>query len=98
MLPPGGQAELRGLGETSSQVEAAGSAFRGPVLVMSRAPPATPAPFDVVWSQAQADLVARHGGAWHETAPGGGHYVHRDQQTWFVTQARRFILAEGQAR
>lgn len=93
MMPRGAQAELRGLAETASQVELA-SAFRGkPVLVMSRPARAESSPFDALWSQAQIDLALRHGLSSPVTAPAGGHYVHRDQRDWFVTETRRFLTA-----
>ena len=54
-------------------------------------------PFDALWSQAQIDLALRYGLTGPVTAPAGGHYVHRDQRDWFVTETLRFLAAAGLA-
>jgi pimeloyl-ACP methyl ester carboxylesterase len=89
--PAGEQAEVAGLASTVTQVEAAGRFSRKPVLVISR--PAKPEgkPFERLWTQAQADLAACYPGARHLNAPGGGHYVHRDQRAWFVASLRQYL-------
>lgn len=94
--PQGAQAEVAALDATVAQVDAlapaTGKPVAGkPVLVLSRAPGQKP--FDTLWTQAQSDLAARYPGAVHRTAPAGGHYVHRDQRAWFVTQVTQFLAA-----
>lgn len=90
-LPEGGRAELASLPMTESEVEQARTAHGRPVLVLSRSLPSNPSAFDVLWSSAQRDLAARYPGARQFVAGGAGHYIHRDQRTWFVASVRAFI-------
>lgn len=93
MLPRGAQDEVAGLATTLTQVEAAGPVHGARVLVMSRPVPAKASPMDALWKQSQSDLAGKYGGAVHLTAPGGGHYIHRDQRAWFVTTVLQFAGA-----
>ena len=88
-LPKGGQAEAAALVQTESQVSVAPVASKR-VLVISRPIPAGAKGFDALWSQVQDDLAARYA-ARHLTPPSGGHYVHRDQREWFLTQVNAFL-------
>ena len=46
---------------------------------------------DGLWNASQGDLAARYATR-RVSAPGGGHYVHKDQAAWFMAQVRAFIL------
>jgi pimeloyl-ACP methyl ester carboxylesterase len=90
--PAGVQAEVAGLEQTLAQVEAAGPVSGKPVLILSRpAAAASAKPFDRLWSAAQDDLAARYAGARHLHAPGGGHYIHKDEPAWFIATVRSFV-------
>lgn len=87
--PRGEQDEVLALPTTEAQVEAAGAVAGKPVLVLSR--PVGAKPFDAVWAEGQVGLAARYPGATHLIAKGGGHYVHRDQRTWFTAAVQDFL-------
>ncbi len=89
-LPEGGKAELAALPMTVNEVERSHTARGTPVLVLSRPTPANPSAFDVLWSTTQRDLTARYPGARQLVAESGGHYLHLDQQAWFVESVRAF--------
>lgn len=88
LMPAGPRAEIEGLAAAQAQVEAASPVHGKPVLVLSRPIPEAAPPFDRLWSQSQNDLAARYPSARHLTAPGGGHYIHRDQSEWFLKVLR----------
>jgi pimeloyl-ACP methyl ester carboxylesterase len=89
--PQGARAEVAALDETMAEVDAV-TLFAGRrVLVLSHPTGSHPTPFDALWTQAQGDLAARYPGSSHLTAPGGGHYVHRDQRAWFVGAVTNFL-------
>jgi pimeloyl-ACP methyl ester carboxylesterase len=90
-LPEGGRAELAALPMTVNEVESLRTTHRRPVVVLSRPTPANRSAFDTLWSAAQRDVAARHPGARHLVAEGGGHYIHLDQRAWFVDSVRVFI-------
>lgn len=88
--PRGAQDEVAALASTFAQAEAIGPARGKPVLVITRPFGQKPSPFETLWTETQADLAGRYVGATHLTAPGGGHYVHRQERDWFVSALRRF--------
>lgn len=90
-LPDGGQAELAALPMTIREVERLDPAHGRPVLVLSRPTPANSNAFEILWSTAQRELTARYPGARQRIAESGGHYLHLDQQAWFVESVRAFI-------
>jgi pimeloyl-ACP methyl ester carboxylesterase len=93
--PKGVQDEVAALPSIVAQVEAAGP-FRGKaVLVVSRPFGPKPSPFEALWSIAQADLAGRYALASHLTAPGGGHYIHRDARDWFVGAVQQYVGVVG---
>jgi pimeloyl-ACP methyl ester carboxylesterase len=89
--PQGAQAEVAALNETMSEVDALALLPGRPVLVLSHPIGSHPTPFDALWARAQDDLAARYPGSSHLTAPGGGHYIHRDQRAWFVGAVSDFL-------
>ncbi len=93
--PAGEQAEVAGLETAFTQVEAITPVTGKPVLVLSRFLPASPKPFDRLWGQAQDDLAGRYAGSTHLRAPGGGHYIHKDQKVWFVTTLQAWMQRVG---
>jgi pimeloyl-ACP methyl ester carboxylesterase len=91
LSPQGAQAEVAALSQTLAEV----SALPAPssnlrVLVLSRPIRRNDNPFDAMWARAQRDL-AQHYGATHRNAPAGGHYIHIDQQAWFVAAVGDFL-------
>jgi pimeloyl-ACP methyl ester carboxylesterase len=94
--PKGVQDEVAALPSIMAQVEAAGPITGKAALVISRPFGPKPSPFEVLWTAAQADLAGRYAGAIHLTAPGGGHYVHRDHRDWFVSAMERYDAALSQ--
>lgn len=91
-LPKGTRAEVAGLPDTLAQVAAITGQTDKPVLILSRAVGPRVTPFEAVWAKAQDDLAARYPGSRHLTAPAGGHYIHRDQDAWFIDRVRDFLL------
>ena len=89
----GTQGEVAALPSVVTQVEAAGALRGKPVLVISRHTGSNPTPFEALWTTAQADLAGRYPAATHQTAPAGGHYVHRDARGWFVGEMQRYVGA-----
>jgi pimeloyl-ACP methyl ester carboxylesterase len=89
--PQGAQAETAALADTASEVEGAERLAGKRVLVLSRFTSPDPKPFETHWAQLQARLAARYRGSTHLTAPAGGHYVHRDQQAWFLSAVLGFL-------
>jgi pimeloyl-ACP methyl ester carboxylesterase len=94
--PKGAQDEVAALPSIMAEVEAAGPFTGKAALVISRPFGPRPSPFEALWTTAQADLTRRYAGAIHLTAPGGGHYVHRDQRDWFVSAIERYDAALSQ--
>lgn len=92
-MPKGAQDEVAGLPSTVAQVESSDFGRGMRALVLSRRVGPKPSAFDALWTQTQSDLAARYAGATHLIAPGGGHFVHRDQRDWFVSAVRRFYAA-----
>ncbi|WP_309645301.1 alpha/beta fold hydrolase [Phenylobacterium sp.] len=92
-LPKAAQAELGGLDGTISQVARIKPRAGMPVLVMSRSIGRRAAPLDALWATAQEDLAGRYAGARHMTAPAGGHYIHRDERGWFVSNVLAFLAS-----
>lgn len=89
LMPRAARAELAALADAEAQV----SALRRPslpVLVLSRPIAADAGGIDGLWNTSQGDLAARYATA-RVSAPGGGHYVHKDQAAWFVAQVQAFI-------
>ena len=95
MSPKGAQAEVAALPATLAQVEAIAGPGSAPVLVLSRHAGTSPKPMDALWAQAQDDLASAYPGAQHNTAPGGGHYIHKDARPWFVAQIHAFLVQVG---
>jgi pimeloyl-ACP methyl ester carboxylesterase len=89
--PAGVRAEVEGLLDTMSEVEAAGAVGGKPVLVLSRPIAANAKPMDALWATAQQDLAARYPGSQHLVAPGGAHYIHLNQRAWFVSVIEGFL-------
>ncbi len=89
--PAGVRAEVEGLVDTMAQVEAAGPVSGKPVLILSRQIAANAKPMDALWATTQQDLAARYSGSQHLVAPGGAHYVHLTQRTWFVSSIQSFL-------
>ena len=91
LMAKGARDEAIALDRTTAQVAEPAPLHGKPVLVLSRARPTTNAPFDALWSDAQADLAARYPGSLHLTAESAGHYIHRDQRDWFLASVRAFL-------
>ncbi len=98
MSPKGAQDEVAAFAAIQAQVETAGAVQGKPVLVITRPFGQKPSPFEALWTETQADLAGRYIGAAHLTAPGGGHYVHRQQKDWFVSALREFVTTKGDVR
>ncbi len=91
LMPRAARAELAALADTEAQV----SAVRRPslpVLVLSRPIAAGAGGIDGLWNANQGDLAARYATR-RVSAPGGAHYIHKDQAAWFVAQVQAFISA-----
>lgn len=91
LMPPGAQAEVAAMALTATEVESAGRLAGKPVLVLSRPLEPQPTPPARLWRQAQIGLAARYPGAQRRVAPGGGHYVHKDQPLWFAAAVGDFL-------
>lgn len=89
--PKGAQAEVAALAETAAEVAALKEGSNLPTLVLSRAVSARPKPIDALWAQSQQALAARYPGSRQQTAPGGGHYIHKTARDWFVAQVSGFL-------
>lgn len=97
-FPQGARDEVAAFASTSAQVEVISPVRDKAVLVISRPFGQKPSPFETLWTETQADLARRYAGATHLTAPGGGHYVHRQQRAWFVSVLRQFGRTVGSGR
>jgi len=91
-MPKGARGEATALANVMVQVEGSVPLSGKPVLILSRpAVNASKLSFEVLWTQAQADLAARYPGSEHLSAAAGGHYVHYDQRDWFLSSVRTFL-------
>jgi hypothetical protein len=79
-----------------AQVQGTSPISGRPVLVLSKPLGAKPGRFDQLWTSEQAVLAARYPGSQHFAAPGGGHFVHKDERDWFVASVREFMAEAGQ--
>lgn len=93
VMPAGARKEIASLQAVDAQVQAMPRLTAKPVLVLSR--PTNDKPMDRLWGQAQSDLAASYAGSRHMTAPGGGHYIHVDQQAWFLQAVTDFMDRVG---
>lgn len=93
LMPAGGKAEMASLDAVMTQVQAKSFTDRKPVLVLSR--PTADNPMDRLWRQAQGELADSYVGGKHLTAPAGGHYIHVDQQAWFLQAVTDFMGQVG---
>ena len=93
LMPAGAKAEMASLDAVMSQVQARSFIDSKPVLVLSR--PTADTPMDRLWRQAQGELADSYAGARHLTSPAGGHYIHVDQQAWFLQAVTDFMDQVG---
>ncbi len=90
-LPKGGRQELASLDRVTAQVAGVPPLAGKPVLILSRAHRPAYSSFDLLWAQAQADLVRRYPESEHRVSPGVSHNIHGDQPAWFLATVEEFI-------
>jgi hypothetical protein len=91
LMPRGAQDEFAALPATIAQVESARQTNKQRVMVLSRSMPENLSTTDALWADAQKDLAARHIGSQHLIAAHAGHYIHRDEEAWFVASVAKFL-------
>jgi pimeloyl-ACP methyl ester carboxylesterase len=97
LMPKPARQEAGALAIVSAQAQRASPVRSKPVLVLSKPLDAKPDRFDQLWTHEQAVLAARYPGSQHLTAPGGGHYIHKDEREWFVRVVHHFWRSPGKA-
>jgi pimeloyl-ACP methyl ester carboxylesterase len=91
--PAGARQELAALSTTSAQVDELGAVQGKPVLILSRSVAPEAGSSDAVWAEGQDILAARYADSQHLVASESGHYLHHDQEAWFVASVRDFLAA-----